>query len=69
MGRDRSERTNVGTPGNEGREKDIWLEGCAPVFFVSASKWLSQGVSLLFATLAGGSISVASKGLRGANRW
>jgi hypothetical protein len=34
------------------------------VFFVSvASKGLSQTVSLLFATLAGRSISVASKGL------
>ena len=35
-----------------------------PVFFVSvASKGLSHAVSLLFATLARGSISVASKGL------
>jgi hypothetical protein len=34
------------------------------VFFVSvASKGFSQTVSLLFATLAGGSISVAVKGL------
>ncbi len=37
-----------------------------PMFFVSvASKQLSQAVSLLFATLAGRSISVAAKGLRG----
>jgi len=37
-----------------------------PLFFVSvAFKGLSQAVSLLFATLAGRSISVASKGLRG----
>ena len=36
-----------------------------PVFFVSvASKGLSQAVSLLFATLAGRSISVAAKGLK-----
>jgi hypothetical protein len=35
------------------------------MFFVSvAAKELSQAVSLLFATLAGGSISVAVKGLR-----
>jgi len=35
------------------------------MFFVSvASKWLSCGVSLLFATLAGGSINVAAKGLK-----
>jgi hypothetical protein len=35
------------------------------MFFVSvASKGLSQAVSLLFATLAGTSISVASKGLK-----
>jgi hypothetical protein len=36
-----------------------------PVFFVSvASKGFSQAVSLLFATLAGESISVAAKGFR-----
>jgi hypothetical protein len=36
------------------------------VFFISvASKGLSSTVSLLFATLAGRSISVAVKGLRG----
>ncbi len=36
-----------------------------PVFFVSvASKGLSRAVSLLFATLAGRSISVAAKGLK-----
>jgi hypothetical protein len=35
------------------------------VFFVSvASKWFSPAVSLLFATLAGGCISVADKELR-----
>jgi len=40
-------------------------KGGAPLFFVSvASKWLSQSVSLLFATLAGRSISVAAKGLK-----
>jgi hypothetical protein len=38
-----------------------------PLFFVSvASKGLSPTVSLLFATLAGRSISVAAKGLTGA---
>ncbi len=37
-----------------------------PLFFVSvASKGLSPAVSLLFATLAGRSISVAAKGLMG----
>src|SRR5258708_14528246 len=37
-----------------------------PLFFVSvASKRLSQAVSLLFATLAGRSVSVAAKGLKG----
>ena len=37
----------------------------SPLFFVSvASKGFSQTVSLLFATLAGGSISVAAKGLK-----
>jgi len=37
-----------------------------PRFFVSvASKGLSWGVSLLFATLAGRFISVAAKGLKG----
>jgi hypothetical protein len=37
-----------------------------PRFFVSvASKGLSQAVSLLFATLAGRPISVASKGFMG----
>jgi hypothetical protein len=35
------------------------------VFFVSvASKGFSQAVSLLFATLAGGFINVAAKGLK-----
>jgi hypothetical protein len=37
-----------------------------PVFFVSvASKGFSQAVSFLFATLAGRSISVAAKRLKG----
>jgi hypothetical protein len=37
----------------------------SPVVFVSvASKGLSQDVSLLFATLTGGAISVAAKGLK-----
>jgi hypothetical protein len=41
-----------------------------PLFFVSvASKGLSLPVSLLFATLAGRSISVAVKGVMGADRW
>ena len=44
-----------------------------PVFSVSvASKGLSQTVSLLFATLAGRSISVAAKGLKaiaGSGQW
>jgi hypothetical protein len=40
------------------------------VFFVSvASKGVRAAVSLLFATLAGESISVAAKGLRKANCW
>jgi hypothetical protein len=46
-------------------KKNIWLEGCAPGFFVSvASKEFSSDISLLFATLAGKWISVAAKGLR-----
>src|SRR5713101_4149600 len=41
-----------------------------PLFFVSvAAEGLSNRVSLLFATLAGRSISVAAKGLMGAKRW
>src|SRR5713226_6637252 len=41
-----------------------------PLFFVSvASKGLSPTVSLLFATLAGRFISVAGKGLTGADCW
>jgi hypothetical protein len=41
-----------------------------PVFFVSvASKGLRQTVSLLFAILAGGSISAAAKGLGGFAGW
>jgi hypothetical protein len=41
-----------------------------PLFFVSvASKGLSPTVSLLFATLAGRSISVAAKGLTGSDCW
>ena len=41
-----------------------------PLFFVSvASKGLSIRVSLLFATLAGGPISVAAKGFMGADCW
>ncbi len=40
-----------------------------PLFFVSvASKGFGYTVSLLFATLAGRSISVAVKGLRGTGR-
>ena len=43
------------------------------MFFVSvASKGFSRAVSLLFATLAGGFISVAAKGLKarvGSNQW
>jgi len=47
-----------------GAERNTWLEGGYPLFFVSvASKGLSQAVSLLFATLAGRYISVAGKGL------
>jgi len=41
----------------------------SPVFFVSvASKGVSRAVSLLFATVARGSISVAAKGLRETGR-
>ena len=41
-----------------------------PLFFVSvASKGLSHTVSLLFATLAGRSISVAAEGLTGSDCW
>jgi|HubBroStandDraft_3_1064219.scaffolds.fasta_scaffold978339_1 hypothetical protein len=41
-----------------------WSAPLTPLFFVSvASKGVSLAVSLLFATLAGKSISVADKGL------
>jgi len=47
---------------------EIWLTITGtpyPMFFVSvASKWFSKTVSLLFATLAGRSISVAAKGVK-----
>jgi hypothetical protein len=49
------------------------MTGPSPLFFVSvASKGFSQGVSLLFATLAGRSISVAAEGLKaivGSRQW
>ena len=51
-------------------EKVKQLKTPPPLFFVSvASKWLSSAVSLLSATLAGRSISVAAKGLTGADCW
>jgi hypothetical protein len=41
-----------------------------PLFFVSvAATGVSRAASLLFATLAGRSVSVAAKGVRGANCW
>ncbi len=50
-----------------------WEEYATPRFFISvASKGLGQSVSLLFATLARRSISVAAKGLIaivGGNQW
>jgi hypothetical protein len=62
-----SEDLSLRTSGEWSREKNFWLEGCAPLFFVSvASKRVSPAVSLLFATLAGRSISVAGKGLKAA---
>jgi hypothetical protein len=43
---------------------NVWFEGDSPCFFVSvASKGFSQAVSLLFATPAGRSVSVAANGL------
>jgi len=46
------------------------IDAPTPVFFVSvASKGVSFAVSLLFATLAERSISVAAKGLAGARCW
>jgi hypothetical protein len=47
-------------------------KGCAlpPRFFVSvASKGVNSAVSLLFATLARESVSVAVKGLKGVSCW
>jgi hypothetical protein len=53
---ERAREANGGTP--------------SPRFFVSvASKGVIFSVSLLFATLARGSIGVAAKGLKGARRW
>jgi hypothetical protein len=52
------------------REKEFVLKEATPVLFVSvAAKGFSLTVSLLFATLARRSISVASKGLRGSIAW
>jgi hypothetical protein len=49
---------------------EIMMDTPTPVFFVSvASKGVSLAVSLFFATLAGWSVSVAGKGLRGARCW
>src|SRR5712692_9355119 len=48
----------------------VYEKAGPPLFFASvASKGLSPAVSLLFATLAGRSISVAAKGLMGADCW
>jgi len=49
------------------KENNFWLAGadpCPPVFVSVASKGLRNRVSLLFATLAVRSISVADKGVR-----
>jgi hypothetical protein len=67
----RYEIADLGVSGNRW-ERAIAGRG-TPVFFVSvASKWFSKGfrwaVSLLFATLAERSISVAVKGLRRARK-
>src|SRR5713226_5943 len=68
MGDGTGTRGNVGE--GRGERKGFWFEGCGPLFFVSvAAKGLSPAVSLLFATLAGKSISVAAKGVRGALCW
>jgi hypothetical protein len=51
----------------EQHERDLRAEQPHPLFFISvASKRVSFFVSLLFATLAGRSISVAAKGVMGA---
>src|SRR5713226_10155893 len=48
----------------------VYEKAGPPLFFASvASKGLSPAVSLLFATLAGRSISVATKGPTGADCW
>jgi len=48
-----------------GERKSFWPEGCAPRFFVNvAFKEFSLAVSLLFATFARKSVSVADKGVR-----
>jgi hypothetical protein len=52
--------------GGKTKERKVYGRKYVPLFFVSvASKGLSQAVSLLFATLARRSISVAAQGLRG----
>src|SRR5882672_9011703 len=54
----------------EDRGRWLTITPPAPLFFVSvASKGLTPTVSLLFATLARRSISVAAKGLTGADCW
>src|SRR4029077_18268343 len=62
--------------GRNGTRGQLCAGGCGvvlwplPLIFVSvASKGFSPDVSLLFATLAGRSISVEAKGFRGADRW
>ena len=51
-------------------EDGVPLGAPHPLFFVSvASEGLSNRVSLLFAALVGRSISVAAKGLMGADCW
>ena len=51
-------------------EDGVPLGAPTPLFFVSvACKGVSSAVSLLFATLAGRFISVAAKGLTGADCW
>src|SRR6266850_1411704 len=54
----------------EDRGSWLTITPLPPLFFVSvASKGLSSAVSLLFATLAGKSISVAAKGFKRVDCW
>ncbi len=65
-----SSRMGIARWNVEASRKLVNRNSPTPLFFVSAAaKGFSLAVSLLFATLAGGFISVAAKGLTGTKYW